>query len=141
MGCAPSRRSIWLFLSLPDVDGRYRGLRRALNARYQGRQPQSISMRTTAIVEARHVGSAYTHHSRSQGVTRAFRPDFARPESSAATIQARLRHDEKWIGLYLLILNDLLWRRGWDSCRVAMSEANRPMPEDHPSRHRASASE
>ena len=26
------------------------------------------------------------------------------------------------------------WRREWDSCRVAMSEVNRPMPEDHSDR-------
>jgi hypothetical protein len=96
---------------------------------------------TTSPLNRGWEGGTPTQNAILRRAIREIRPEFARAESSFATVQARFAHAEIRCVCILLIWKDLLWRRGWDSCQVTMREAHRAMPEDHPNRRRASVSE
>ena len=82
-----------------------------------GNQPFSHSFgdKTTSPLNRGWEGGTPTQQLPSRGVTREFRPDFARTELSFSTTQARERRAGNSEAGILLIKNDLLWRRGWDS--------------------------
>jgi hypothetical protein len=59
-------------------------------------------------------GGTPTQIARSRRATFEIRPDFA-CQQSAYDPEARIAHAETQCACILLILNDLLWRRGWES--------------------------